>query len=70
MSEKTVELDYDASARKATLTFPNGRTLAIRDINEDQAREFVEKHSSEFQKRDCCLTSVEGTFERGHADGE
>lgn len=70
MTDKTATLEYVAATRRAVLTFPNGRALAIKDVSEDQAREFLEKHSLEFQRRDCCLTSVDGTFSRGESHVE
>lgn len=63
MSE-VIQLDYDAAARRAVLTFPNGRTLAISNVSEEQAKGFRERHAPEFQKRDCCLHSVDGEFTR------
>lgn len=64
-----ISLDYDADAKRAVLTFPNGRTLAISNVTEEKAREFLAKHAGEFQKRDCCLTSVDGQFTREAANG-
>lgn len=52
---KEITLAYDAGARRAVLTFPNGRTLAIGCVTEEQAIEFKEKHAAEFQRRDCVL---------------
>lgn len=62
MSE--IKLDYDATAKRAVLTFPNGRTLAIGNVTEEQAQSFRDRHGAEFQKRDCCLQTVDGTFTR------
>jgi len=62
MSE--IKLDYDAAARRAVLTFPNGRTLTLGNVTEEQAKAFRERHAPEFQKRDCCLQTVDGTFTR------
>ncbi len=59
-----IQLEYDATARRALLTFPNGRTLAISNVSEEQAKGFRDKHGAEFQKRDCCLHSVDGEFTR------
>lgn len=70
MSDKAIQLSYDEAARRAVLTFPNGRELALRDVSEAQAREFMEKHAPEFQRRDCCLTSVDGAFVRENGNGE
>lgn len=52
---KEIELAYDASKKRAVLTFPNGRTLAVGNVTEDQAKAFKEKHGAEFQRRDCVL---------------
>lgn len=60
----TIQLDYDAQKRRAVLTFPNGRTLSISNVSEEQAKAFLERHAPEFQKRDCCLHSVDGEFTR------
>lgn len=67
---KEIELAYDAGKRRAVLTFPNGRTLGIGNVTEDQANEFRDKHGAEFQKRDCCLHSVDGQFTREESHGE
>ena len=62
MSE--IKLDYDAEKRSATLTFPNGRTLTVGNVTEEQAKAFRDRHAPEFLKRDCCLQTVDGTFTR------
>lgn len=68
---KEIELAYDAGKRRAVLTFPNGRTLAIGNVTEEQAKEFRDKNGAEFQKRDCCFHSVGGEFTReGGEHGE
>lgn len=59
-----IKLDYDAASRKATLTFPNGRTLGVGNVTEEQANAFRDRHAAEFMKRDCCLHSVDGAFTR------
>ncbi|MGD9512102.1 MAG: hypothetical protein AB7X49_26555 [Geminicoccaceae bacterium] len=64
-----ISMDYNADKRRALITFPNGRTLTVSDISEEKAREFLTKHAGEFQKRDCCLTSVDGQFTRETANG-
>lgn len=64
-----VALAYDAGKRRAVLTFPNGRTLAIGNVSEEQAQDFQKRHASEFQKRDCAFATVDGTFNRA-GDGE
>lgn len=61
---KEIELAYDAGKRRAVLTFPNGRTLAVGNVTREQAEEFRAKHGAEFQKRDLTLHSVDGHFER------
>jgi len=66
---KEVELAYDAGKRRAVLTFPNGRTLGIGNVSEEQAKDFHKRHADEFMKRDLVLHSVEGTFTRGGDDG-
>lgn len=50
-----IELAYDAGKSRAVLTFPNGRTLAVGNVTEAQAKAFKEKHAAEFQRRDCVL---------------
>lgn len=50
-----IELAYDAGRKRAVLTFPNGRTLAVGNVTEDQAKAFKEKNGAEFQRRDCVL---------------
>ena len=59
-----IQLAYDAEKRRGVLTFPNGRTLAVTNVTEDQAKAFRDKHGAEFQKRDCCLHTADGTFTR------
>jgi hypothetical protein len=67
MSQVDVKLAYDADRRRAVLTFPNGRTLAVGNVTQAQAQSFLQRNSAEFMKRDCCLHTVDGTFTR---DGE
>jgi len=67
---KEIELAYDAGQRRAVLTFPGGRTLAIGNVTEEQAKAFRDKHGAEFQKRDCCLHTVDGQFTREQPHGE
>lgn len=62
MSE--IKLDYDAVQKRGVLTFPNGRTLAIGGVTEEQAKAFRDKHGAEFQRRDCILHTVDGHFTR------
>lgn len=59
-----IQMTYDAAERRATLTFPNGRTLTVGNVTKEQAESFKERHAPEFQKRDCCLQTVDGTFTR------
>lgn len=59
-----IELAYDAGRKRAVLTFPNGRQLAVGNVTEDQAKDFKTRHAGEFQKRDCTLHTVDGTFTR------
>lgn len=59
-----IQLSYDAAVRRAVLTFPNGRTLALGGVTEDQAKAFRDRHAPEFMKRDCVLHTVEGHFTR------
>ena len=60
-----IELAYDAGKRRAVLTFPNGRTLSIDNVTEEQAKDFKTRHAPEFQKRDLTLHTIDGTFTRG-----
>lgn len=59
-----VELEYDSGKRRAVLTFPNGRTLAVGNVTKEQAEDFRNRHAAEFQKRDLTLHSVSGEFTR------
>ena len=59
-----IKLDYDAAQKRAILTFPNGRTLAIGNVSEEQAKSFRDRHAPEFQKRDCVLHTVNGHITR------
>lgn len=60
----SISLAFDAGKGRAVLTFPNGRTLTVDGVNEEKANEFLRKHAAEFQKRDCCLSTVDGSFTR------
>ena len=66
---KEIELAYDAGKRRAVLTFPNGRELALDNVSEEKAKQFLERHAGEFQKRDLTLHSVDGHFNREDTDG-
>lgn len=67
----SIGFSYDAATRRATFTFPKGNTLGLKDVSEEQARAFLERNGAEFQRRDCCLTSVDGQFVREDlANGE
>lgn len=66
MSE-AIEMTYDATAKRAVLTFPNGRTLAIGGVTEGQAKSFKDRHAAEFQKRDCILHTGDGHITRDGA---
>jgi len=59
-----ISLAYDAGARRAVLTFPNGRQLTVSNVSAEQAEDFRKRHGAEFQKRDCALQTVDGTFTR------
>jgi hypothetical protein len=63
-----IQMVYDAEAKRAVLTFANGKTLTVGGVTEDQARGFKEKHAAEFARRDCCLSTVDGQFTRGGTD--
>lgn len=63
MSE-SIQLSYDAAAKRGVLTFPNGRTLAIGNVTEEQAKAFRDRHAPEFAKRDCCFHTIDGSFTR------
>jgi len=65
MSE--IKLEYDAAQKRGVLTFPNGRTLSVGNVTEEQFKTFSARHGAEFQKRDCILHTGEGAFTRdGH----
>ena len=57
-----IALEYDKAAKRAVITFPNGRRLTISDVTEDQAKNFVTRHAPEFQRRDCVL-HTDGSIE-------
>jgi len=62
-------LAYDATKRRGVLTFPNGRTLSLSDVTQEQAEAFRVRHAPEFQKRDCCLSTVDGVLTREATNG-
>lgn len=59
-----IQMAYSESKRTAVLTFPNGRPLKLSNVTKEQAEAFRDKHGAEFQKRDCCLHTADGTFTR------
>ena len=63
-----IKQDYDAAKKTGVLTFPNGRTLSIGNVTQEQFNTFCERHGAEFQKRDCVLYTAEGHFTRGSHD--
>jgi hypothetical protein len=67
MSEIT--MSYDADTKRAVLTFPNGRILTVGGVTQEQANDFKARHAAEFQKRDCCLATVDGQFTRESLNG-
>jgi len=69
MSQEQISMTYDATAKRAVLTFPNGRQLAVCDVTKEQAEAFKAKHAPEFQRRDCCLSTVDGAFTRESPNG-
>jgi len=62
----TIQMSYDAEKRRAVLTFPNGRELALDNVTEEQANAFRTRHAPEFMKRDCVLYAAGGTVENDH----
>jgi hypothetical protein len=64
-----ISMSYDAAEKRAILTFPNGRQLALQGVTQEQAETFKAKHGAEFQRRDCCLSTVDGAFTRENGDG-
>lgn len=64
-----ISLAYDAAKKRGVLTFPNGRTLTLSDVTSEQAEAFRVRHAPEFQKRDCCLSTVDGMLTRGGDNG-
>ena len=64
-----VLLAYDKDARTATLTFSKGRQLKITNISEEKAKAFRDKHAAEFEKRDLCLSSIDGMVTREGDNG-
>lgn len=59
-----IKMSYDAAKKRAVLTFPNGRELALDNVTEEQAKAFKERHAPEFLKRDCVLHTVDGHITR------
>lgn len=66
---KDPQLAYDAAARKAVISFPNGHKLTVANVDEAKARDFFEKNAAEFMKRDCVLHTSAGFETRGVANG-
>lgn len=66
---KEITLAYDTAQRMGTITFPNGRTLFIENVSEQQAKDFAERHGPEFAKRDCYLKLDGGVFLRSESNG-
>lgn len=64
-----ISLAYDAAKKRGVLTFPNGRQLTLADVTAEQAEAFRVRHAPEFQRRDCCLSTVEGVMTRGGSSG-
>lgn len=66
---KEITLAYNPTQRVGTITFPNGRTLSIQNVSEQQATDFAERHGPEFEKRDCYFHLDGGVFERSDSNG-
>jgi hypothetical protein len=59
----SVKLDYNEGKREGVLTFPNGRTLKIENVTEEQARNFRDKNAAELEKRNLEFTT-DGTLQK------
>jgi hypothetical protein len=64
-----IALAYDPEKKRGVLTFPNGRTLALSGVSQEQAENFKARHAAEFQRRDCCLSTVDGAMTRETSNG-
>lgn len=60
-----IKLDYDAKAKRAVLTYPDNKTLALSNVTEDQAKNFHARHAAEFGKRNLSLETTFGIVTRG-----
>ncbi len=65
----SIKLDYDAATKSAVFTFKNGRAITVRNVTEAKAKQMLERDMPEFERRDCCLASVDGQFTRDDAHG-
>jgi hypothetical protein len=54
----TIAVEYDAAAKAAILTFPNGRCLRLSNVTKEHADKFADRHGPEFERRDCVLHSM------------
>lgn len=60
-----IHLRYDVGKRRAVITFPNGRQLALANVSEEKARKFAREHGPEFERRDCILYTGETHSRQG-----
>ena len=60
-----IKLDYDAAAKRAVLTYPDSKTLALSNVTEEQAKNFHARHAAEFGKRNLSLETSVGMITRG-----
>jgi hypothetical protein len=65
------KMNYDAAKKRAVYTFKNGKTLTINNMTEAKAKQHLERYADEWERRDCCLSSIDGQFTREEkADGD
>jgi hypothetical protein len=57
-------LSFNEATKVATYTFKNGRQLVVKNMTKQKAEEFLQRDAPEFERRDCRMESVGGTFNR------
>ena len=65
----SIQMDYDAVKKRAVYTFKSGRQLVVNGVDADKAQKFLERNAPEFERRDCCLHTVDAQLTReGRSD--
>jgi len=64
-----IDLDYDEEAKRAVLTFPNGRKLTLSNVTKEHAEKFRDRHAPEFMRRDCVLHTAGDLQIRSRGNG-